>query len=78
MEAWSLAQQPERIAALIEAKQWHVLIPLADAIAADAPKELAATDPALFRTLRKAFTELRVRGLALDPAALRKLAGEQS
>lgn len=78
MEAWDLARHVDRILALLAAKEWARLIPFADAMAADVPVELAATDPALYRTLRKAFTEIHVRGLALNPKALRSLAHSNS
>jgi hypothetical protein len=76
MDAWHLAQHPELVAKLIVARQWARLIPFADAIAADAPEELAATDQALYRTLRKAVTEIRIRGLALRPDKLREFAAK--
>ncbi|OAM91644.1 hypothetical protein AW736_02260 [Termitidicoccus mucosus] len=72
MDAWHLAQHPEQVAELLAARDWERLIPFADAIAADVPVQLAATDPALYRTLRKAVTEIHVRGLALNPDALRR------
>lgn len=74
MEAWHLAQHLDRVVELLAAREWERLIPFADAVAADVPPALAATDPALYRTLRKALTEIHVRGLALNPKALRQLA----
>jgi len=74
MEAWALAQHLDQVVALLAAKKWEQLIPFADAVAADVPVALAATDPALYRTLRKALTEVHVRGLALNPETLRRLA----
>lgn len=74
MEAWTLAQHPDRVVELLAAREWGQLVPFADAVAADVPIALAATDPALYRTLRKALTEIHVRGLALNPKTLRRLA----
>jgi hypothetical protein len=74
MNARWLAQHPEEVVALWHARDWAALIPYADAIAEDVPIALAMTDPALFRTLRKAYTEIHCRGLAFDPVALRRLA----
>ena len=74
MEAWALVQDRQRVIELWHQKRWAELIPFADAVASDAPVAVAATDAALYRTLRKAITEIRVRGLAFDPQALRRLA----
>lgn len=74
MEARHLLTHLDEVTELIASKQWERLIAFADAVAADAPLDLASTDPALFRTLRKAVTEVHVRGLALDPQELRRLA----
>ncbi len=76
LDAWHIAQHPELVTELMVARQWARLIPFADFIAADAPEELAATDQALYRTLRKAVTEIRIRGLALRPDKLRELAAK--
>lgn len=76
LDAWYLAQHPDRVLELLAARRWEQLIPFAQAIQEDVPRELAATDPALYRTLRKAFTEIHVRGLALKPDVLQRYAAE--
>ena len=78
LEAWDLAQHPDQVFALLAAKKWKELIPFADAVASDVPVQLAATDPAFYRTMRKAFTEVHVRGIALNADELRKLATQAS
>ena len=73
LSARRLVQDPEAVCELLAAKQWGKLVPFAELVANDAPKDLIFTDPALYRTLRKAITEIRCRGLALDPQKLRQL-----
>jgi hypothetical protein len=71
-----LAHQ-EEIPGLIANRDWERLVCLAEFIANDVPRELAATDPALYRTLRSQVTELHIKGFgALNLEALRKLAAE--
>ncbi len=74
LAAWDLIQHTDKVIKLLVAKDWENLIPFAEAVSKDAPIELAATDQALFRTLRKAITEVHIKGLALDVNALKRLA----
>jgi hypothetical protein len=68
-----LVQHPDAVCELLAAKQWGKLVPFAELVANDAPKDLIFTDPAQYRTLRKAITEIQCRGLALNPRKLREL-----
>lgn len=74
MTAVHLLTHPEEIGVYLAQKRFAAVADLADYIARDVPTELAHTDPALFRTLRKAVTELHVRGYgSLNARVLRKL-----
>jgi len=73
LSARYLVQHPEAVCELLAAKQWGKLVPYAELVANDAPEDLIFTDPAQYRTLRKAITEIRCRGLALNPDKLKQL-----
>jgi hypothetical protein len=73
LETWELVQNPDQVFALLALKKWKELIPFADAVASDVPVQLAATDPAFYRTMRKALTEVHIRGIALNANELRRL-----
>ena len=73
LSARYLVQHPEAVCELLAAKQWGKLVPFAELVTNDAPKDLVFTDPALYRTLRKAITEIHCRGLALNPGKLKEL-----
>jgi hypothetical protein len=77
LRARHLVQHLDKVYELLAAKKWGELVPFAELVAADAPDDLIHTDPALYRTLRKAVTEARVRGLVLAPKKLRELAAIQ-
>ena len=78
MSARHLVQHPEEVCGLHVDKQWGRLVPFAELVVNDVPKDLIFTDPALCRTLRKAITEIRCRGLALNPQKLRELERQRS
>jgi hypothetical protein len=66
-----------RIAAVVKARDWELLEEIARLAQADAPLELAATDPAMFATLRHAITRFHLRGWsAMTPERVRRIAGE--
>jgi hypothetical protein len=69
IQAFHLARNPEIVWALIACKAWVSLLPLALLIEHDMPRDFAQTDPALYRTIRKALTELHVQGLGSMTAA---------
>jgi hypothetical protein len=50
------------IAKAMKARDMHLLHVVGETIRADAPKELAATDPALYRTMRHLISEAVVAG----------------
>ena len=71
-----LLRNPHMLRALLHQRRWAEIVPLAEYLEHDVPKELAQTDPALYRTLRAAVTDLDVRGFGqLNAAKLRRLAG---
>ena len=73
MNAIYLLTHPDQIGVYLAEKRFAEVADLADYVKRDVPLELAHTDPALFRTLRKAVTELHCRGYgALNGRALRR------
>lgn len=75
MTAIHLLTHPEEIGVYLAQKRFAEVASLADYLKRDVPHELAHTDPALFRTLRKAVTELHIRGYGtLNSRVLRRLA----
>ena len=75
MIAVHLLTHPGEIGAYLHEQRWMELACLAEYIAADVPPALAGTDPALYRTLRNAVTEVTVMGFGnMDAAKLRKMA----
>jgi hypothetical protein len=78
LDARFLVQHPEIVYQLLAKKKWAELISFAELVKNDAPNDLIFTDPALYRTLRKAITEIRCRGLTLNPDKLRQLAVKQN
>jgi hypothetical protein len=69
ISAFSLARNPEAIRELMARGAWRDLLPVALLIEHDMPRDFAQTDPALYRTIRKAVTELHVQGLGYLRAA---------
>lgn len=51
-----------RMAAVAKARDWELLEEIARMAEVDAPIEMAATDPALFATLRAAITKYHLKG----------------
>ena len=77
MIAIHLLTHRDEIGVYMHQKRWLELACLADYIAADVPPALAHTDTALYRTLRKAITEVTVMGYgSLSAANLRALAAK--
>jgi hypothetical protein len=77
LDARFLVRHPEIVCQLLAEKKWRQLISFAELVETDAPTDLIFTDPALYRTLRKAITEIRCRGLALNPKKLKKTHDKQ-
>jgi hypothetical protein len=72
-----LAHQ-DKIAVLLKEKRWAELAVLAEFAAGDAPRDLAQTDPSLYRLLRQQITEYRIRGWQLlDVTKLMELAAKR-
>ena len=72
-----LLTHPPAVGEYFVQQKWKELADLAEYVEKDVPRELAFTDPALFRTLRKAITELHCRGFgAMNAPFLRQLAGK--
>lgn len=51
-----------RMAAVAKARDWELLEEIARLAEADAPIEMAATDPAMYATLRRAITSFHLKG----------------
>jgi len=78
MQAIMLLRNPHMLLTLLKERRWAEIVPLAEYLEHDVPKELAQTDPALYRTLRAAVTDFNVRGFGqLNAAKLRQLAAGQ-
>ena len=52
----------QKMAALVNARDWELLREVARMAQQDAPLDLAATDPALFQTWRQAVTKFHLGG----------------
>jgi hypothetical protein len=66
-----------RMPAVIKAKDWELLREVARLAEEDAPIELAATDPALYRALRDAITRFHLGGWsAMTPNRVDKVVQE--
>lgn len=64
IQAFHLARAgPDQVYALVACRAWVSLLPLACLIEHDMPRDYSQTDPALYRTIRKAVTELHCAGL---------------
>jgi hypothetical protein len=78
MAARHLLAHLEEIPVLLKKQRWAELIAVAEFASRDAPAELAHTDPALYRLLRRQINEFRIRVWScLDIGALRKLANRR-
>lgn len=71
----NLLENPELLGEYLKEKRWAEVAALVRYARSDVPSELAATDPALYRTLREGVTRFFLRGGgALNLARLEKLA----
>ena len=77
--AQTLLTRPDGIAAALKERRWADVGVAVEFAEADLPKDLAITDPALYRTLRDAITTFYLRGGgALNLNKLRELANSTS
>lgn len=66
-----------RIAAVARARDWELLEEIARLAEADAPVEMAASDPAMYATLRAAITRFHLKGWsAMTAQRVREVAQE--
>ena len=66
----------QKMAALVNARDWELLREVARMAQQDAPLDLAATDPALFQTLRQAVTKFHLGGWsAMTPERIDEVTG---
>ena len=66
-----------RIAAVAKARDWELLEEIARLAEDDAPVEMAASDPAMYATLRAAITRFHLKGWsAMTPERVRDVAQE--
>lgn len=73
--ARDLLSHQEKIPQFMAAHRWEELHALAAFVSKDIAKDIAQTDPALFRTLRSQVTEYYIKGWgSLNLAHLSKLA----
>ena len=73
--AQTLLTRPDGIASALKERRWADVGAAVEFAEADLPKDLAITDPALYRTLREAITRFYLRGGgALNLEKLRRLA----
>jgi hypothetical protein len=79
LQAIALLRNPRQLRRLLIERQWAEVVPLAEYMEhGGVPHDLAHTDPALYRTLRAAETDLHIRGYGtLNAPVLRRLAAEQ-
>jgi hypothetical protein len=76
LQAIALLRNPRQLRRHLLERRWADVVPLAEYMEHGVPHALAHTDPALYRTLRAAETELHVAGFgSLNAQALRRLAG---
>jgi hypothetical protein len=67
----------DRIAAVAKARDWELLEEIARLVEADAPIDMAASDPAMFSTLRRAITRFHLKGWsAMTAERVRRVAQE--
>jgi len=65
----------EQIAVYLKERRWEELAAVVELAEQDAPRSLAHSDPALYRTLREQITEFRLRGWScLNLKRLKQLA----
>ncbi len=77
--AQTLLTRPDGIATALKERRWADVGVAVEFAEADLPKDLAITDPALYRTLREAITRFYLRGGgALNLNKLRELASSTS
>ncbi len=77
LTARHLLEHPDELGVYLKAKRWAEVAALVRYARRDMPPELAATDPALYRTLREGATHFFLRGGgALNLAKLEALAAE--
>ncbi len=77
--AQTLLTRPDGIARALKERRWADVGAAVEFAEADLPKDLAITDPALYRTLREAITTFYLRGGgALNLNKLRELASSTS
>ena len=55
-------EHPEELGVYLKAKRWAEVAAVVRYAKRDVPPELAATDPALYRTLREGVTRFYLRG----------------
>jgi len=68
-----------RIAAVAKARDWELLEEIARLAEADAPVEMAASDPAMYATLRAAITRFHLGGWsAMTAERVREVAREHA
>jgi hypothetical protein len=68
-----------RIAAVAKARDWELLEEIARLAEADAPAEMAASDPAMYATLRAAITRFHLKGWsAMTAERVREVAREHA
>ena len=60
--AQTLLTRPDGIATALKERRWADVGAAVEFAEADLPKDLAITDPALYRTLREAITRFYLRG----------------
>jgi len=67
-----------RVAAAAKARDWELLEEIARIAEADAPIEMAASDPAMYATLRRAITEFHLKGWSAMTAERVRAVARQS
>jgi hypothetical protein len=68
-----------RIAAVVKARDWELLEEIARFVEADAPVDMAASDPAMYATLRAAITRFHLKGWsAMTAERVREVAREHA
>ena len=77
--AQHLLTQPYGVAKALKERRWEDVAIAVEFAQTDIPRDLASTDPALYRTLRDAITTFYLRGgAALNLEKLRQLAAQSS
>lgn len=62
LTARHLLEHPEKLGVYLKEKRWAEVAALVRYARRDVPQDLAATDPALYRTLREGVTRFYLRG----------------